>query len=175
MDAIGWPLRIALLIGVIFFAQHFWSISSVRLEPLPVNHDMPSFSDVAAEAGIEYDPGATYRQSVERAFAGLKQDCTDDALREFGHSVGWFYINAVGAAERAGATRLEDGPSWGTEEQRIHNFVGALANAGVLREEHFSGSELRRSKDQIPLAGGEFPHVYPEWAEPPLTLGCSRG
>jgi hypothetical protein len=170
--AIGWPLRIVLIIGVVFIVQHFWSISRVRVEPLPVNHDMPSFKDVASEAGIDYDAGAYYRQSVQRDFAALKEECNADTLREFGHSVGWFYINAAGTASRAGVSRIEDAPSWSGEDQRLHNYVGALAETGVLRAEHFSASELRRSNGQIPVAGGEFPHVYPEWSEPPLTLGC---
>ena len=176
MSITGWPIRILLLIGAIFVAQNLWSISVVRVEPLKPSADIPTFNDVRKKIGAEpLDHAETYRLGVQRAFLGVKEACTEESMRGLAHSVAWMYINAVGSAARAGAPRMQDGPAWGKEEALIHNYVGALAQAGVLRTEHFSSGDLGRTEGQIPLAGDQdFPHVYPDWAEPPLTLDCPR-
>jgi len=170
----GWPLRILAFIGVLFLIQNMWSISVVRLEPLPVNSDMPSFSDIAKEINPNYDANRIFRTSVWSAFGRLKDKCTWENMREFAGAVQTFYENAVGNARRAGVARVEDAPAWSSEDQKIDNYVAALARAGILRLEHFVRSE-NVAGSRIPLSvQGNIPHVYPDWAEPPLTLGCAR-
>ena len=171
MSEIGWPLRIVILVGVVLIAQQFWSISTVRYEPLPVSSDLPKFSDV----NPDFDRSKTYRGSVRAAFERLKDNCTQDTLREFAHAATWFYINAVGSAGRAGVSGIENAPGWSQDNENIDNYIAAMAEAGVLRSEHLPAN-AGRAEGRIPIDndfGAE--RIYPDWAEPPLTLGCPRG
>jgi hypothetical protein len=172
--AFRWPLRILGLIGIIFLIQNMWSISLVRMEPLPVNPDMPSFSDVAKEIDPDYDENQFFRTGVWSGFGRIKDDCRPENMREFAGNVRTFYENAIGNARRAGVSRIEDAPGWSQEDTKIDNFVAALARAGMLRLEHFVRQE-NVAGSRIPLSvEGDIPHVYPDWAEPPLTLDCPR-
>jgi hypothetical protein len=160
--------------GVMAYSYVSSSGPVVTVEPLPVNPALPTFAEVAKKAGIEHDKNNTYRDSVQRTFEDLKKECNASALAEFGNSVTWFYINAVGEAQRAGVTRIEEAPGWSTDDERIDNYVAALAKAGILKAEHL-GANAGRAEGQIPLSvEGVVPRNYPDWAEPPLTLGCKR-
>lgn len=173
--SLRWPLRIVGLIGIVFLLQSMWSISLVSFKPLPVNREMPKFSDVAKKIDPNYDPNQVYRNGVWSGFGWIRHGCTAQNMREFAGSIATFYENAVGNARRAGVARIEDAPGWSKEDQKIDNYVAALAEARVLRPEYFLERALRPGS-RIPLnPQGPVSQVFPDWAEPPLTLGCPRG
>ena len=88
----GWPLRIVVLIGALFLIDSFWSISRVSVSPLPVNHNMPKFSDIDLSKAPRNED---YQNGVRRGFEGVKRECTAATLGEFAHAITWFYIDAV--------------------------------------------------------------------------------
>ena len=167
----GWPLRIVVLIGALFLIQSLWSISRVSVSPLPVNHNMPKFSDIDLSKAPRNED---YQNGVRRGFEGVKRECTAATLGEFAHAITWFYIDAVETAKRVGVANIEELPSWGVEDRKIDNYVAALAQAGVLKREHFTGA-FGRAEGRIPLSPqGDVPHDYPAWAKAPASLNCPR-
>jgi hypothetical protein len=140
---------------------------------------IPSFAEVERSLGRTPKAGEnhnaeTYGKAVRVSYGHVVTDCNESTLRGLAHSVGWMYINAHGAKTRA-SRNPELEYYWSDADDRVQNLVIELISHGILKKDHFGGTELRRSGGMIPFSSiKQARKRFPSWREPPLTLGCSR-